>query len=211
MRETREPEEAEEQDTSALGPKRRPAARAGQGSRVGSGMSQAAPRRTIRRRSRRERAVLWTASVVGALAGAVLIASLVGRFFLVDTTTGALAPTPTVSLGISVPAGDIGTYPRQPTEAQRFDQALDTYIAQMSLDDALGQMIQVQFVGPNLGPELTIPADWQAELQRVHVGSVILYWYNIQSISQLQALTSSLQSKAVAPSIPLIISTDEEG
>ncbi len=229
MRETREPEEVEEQDAWAPGQKPRPASsagwgssagqgsnpgrRAGQGSIAGKGASQAAPRRPARRRSRRERAVLWTASVVGALAGVVLIASLVGRFFLVNATTGALAPTPTATLGISTlpPGVTVGTYPRQPTEAQRFEQALNTYIDQMPLDDALGQMIQVQFVGPNLGPELTIPPDWQAELQRVHVGSVILYWYNIQSISQLKALTSSLQSKAIAPNIPLIISTDEEG
>jgi beta-N-acetylhexosaminidase len=162
-------------------------------------------RHPARGRSRRDRAVIWTASVFGALAGLVLVASLLGRFFFVDSRSGSLASTPPALLGVR------GVYLPKPSPAENLDYALNRYIEQMSLDDKLGQMIQVQFVGPNLGDVLSIPSSWLAELKRVHVGSVILYWYNIKSISQLQALTSSLQSRDVAPHIPLIISTDEEG
>ncbi len=154
--------------------------------------------------------------LVSTLLGIVVIASLLGRFFLVNPHTGALAPTPTSLLGITVSPGSVPTYTTKSLEGQRLDQALNTYIRQMSLDDELGQMIQVQFVSPGAGGsggghQLTIPSDWQAELKKVHVGSAILYWYNIESTDQLKALTSSLQSPDVAPNIPLIVSMDEEG
>jgi beta-N-acetylhexosaminidase len=206
MRETREPDELEDEiaaagEAIAPAPEKRPAAGPGAHTR------QPAPRRPAQRRSRRDRAVIWTASLVGTLAGLVLIASLVGNFFLVNTRTGARAPTPAAQLGIT-PTPET-THPL--SALQRLNRALDVYISHMSLDDELGQMIQVQFVGPHLGQELTIPPAWLNELKKVHVGSVILYWYNIQSVSQLKALTSSLQSQDVAPNIPLMISTDEEG
>jgi beta-N-acetylhexosaminidase len=206
MRETEKPGEVEESAETTVVPTSRSTPR-----RSTSAPARAKRRPTSpRRRSRRERAVIWTASAVAVLAGIVVLVSLLGRFFLIDKTSGALAPTSTVQLGIT-PVDSTPVEHRQPVEITDLNAALNAYISHMSLDDELGQMIQVQFVGPNLGQELTIPADWLAELKRVHVGSVILYWYNIQSISQVKALTASLQSKAVAPDIPLIISTDEEG
>jgi len=201
MRKLQEPAEAEEQGE----PARIPGKRITTGERA----RQSAPQRPARR-SRRDRAVIVTASVVGVLAGIVVVSSLLSGYFQVQKRTGALLPTATATLGITgIP--NPATRPRQLPEQQEVDKALNAYIAQMSLDDELGQMIQVQFVGPNLGPELTIPSYWRGELEKVHVGSVILYWYNIQGVSQLQALTSDLQSSDIAPKIPLIVSTDEEG
>ncbi len=210
MQEIEEPGAVEESAESPAAPRPRPTPRRSTGAQAPARHPKMAPRRAVRRRSRRERAVIWTASAVGVLAGVVVLVSLLGRFFLIDKTSGALAPTSTVQLGIT-PVDSTPVEHRQPVEITDLNAALNAYISHMSLDDELGQMIQVQFVGPNLGQELTIPSDWLAELKRVHVGSVILYWYNIQSISQVKALTASLQSKAVAPNIPLIISTDEEG
>jgi beta-N-acetylhexosaminidase len=204
------PGEIEESTETTLAPKPRPTPRRSTSARAPAKRRPPAPRRSARRRSRRERAVIWTASIFAVLAGLVVLASLLGRFFLVDKTSGALAPTSTVQLGIT-PVVSTPVEHRQPVEITDFNAALDAYIRNMSLDDELGQMIQVQFVGPNLGQELTIPDYWVSELKRVHVGSVILYWYNIQSVSQLKALTASLQSPDVAPNIPLMISTDEEG
>jgi beta-N-acetylhexosaminidase len=191
MRQTREPDEVEEWE--AYGGRARSA-------------SRAAPRRPTRQQARRNRRAIWIVAAVGALAGIVLVASLLGRFFLVG------APTPVVQLGITPGPNYPARHVESPQELD-LNRALDTYISHMSLDDELGQMIQVQFTGPGLadGSAPTIPSYWVSELQKVHVGSIILYWYNIQSISQMQALTASLQSKDVAPNIPLIIGTDEEG
>jgi beta-N-acetylhexosaminidase len=202
MRETKEPGRTEESTSNTqpeeyLAPDRPPVS--------------GALRRTRPARPRRQRAVIWTTSAVGALALIVLIASLVGRFFL-NGQNGSLAPTPATQLGIT----PVLTYPvrhSEPVELRDMDRAVDAYIRQMSLDDELGQMIQVQFTGPGLAPGSapTIPSSWQYELEKVHVGSIILYWYNIQSVSQMQALTASLQSKSIAPNIPWLIGTDEEG
>jgi beta-N-acetylhexosaminidase len=170
---------------------------------------QPKPRRPVRR-TRRERAIIVSASLVAVLAGIVVVASLLSGYFQVQKSTGALAPTSTAVLGIT-PAPDYTAHHTPPPDLTDLNRALDDYIRRMPLDDELGQMIQVQFVGPNLGDVMSIPNDWRAELKRVHVGSVILYWYNIQSVSQLKALTSDLQSSDIAPNIPLIVSTDEEG
>jgi beta-N-acetylhexosaminidase len=204
MRETKAPDEAEALEDPA------PAHEPGEHRRSASGAQRRALPRVKRRRSRRERAAVWAVCAVGALAGMVLVASLLGRVFLVNAQTGTLAPTPAGQLGIT----SAPLYPvrhNEPPDLRALNQAIDTYISKMSLDDELGQMIQIQFVGPNLGPELSIPSYWIPELKKVHVGSIILYWYNIQSISQVQALTKSLQSSMVAPKIPLMITTDEEG
>jgi beta-N-acetylhexosaminidase len=145
--------------------------------------------------------------------GVAGLAAAAGSGVLWAVRSRSQAPArPAISPG-SVPTPPVGgTYPSPVTEAQRLEQALDVYLEQMSLDDKLGQMIQAQFVASKAGGhQLTIPADWQAELRRVRVGSAILYWYNIETASQLKAFTSSLQAPDVAPDIPLLICIDEEG
>ncbi len=209
MRGIQEPAEADETASSPLPSRRSVSSTADQRSATGQHVSQPAPRRPARRSSR-DRAIIWTASVVAVLAGLVVAASLFSGYFQVQKSTGALLPTVAPTLGIK-PVSDPVTPPLKRPNVAAFNQALDTYISRMSLDDELGQMIQVQFVGPNLGPELTIPSYWRGELEKAHVGSIILYWYNIDSVSQLKALTSDLQSSDIAPNIPLIVSTDEEG
>ncbi len=129
--------------------------------------SQSLPTHLARPQRRWKRTWGWKVWLVSTLLGIVVIASLLGRFFLVNSHTGALAPTPTSLLGITVSPGSVPTYTTKSLEGQRLDQALNTYIRQMSLDDELGQMIQVQFVSPGAGGsggghQLTIPADWQA-------------------------------------------------
>jgi beta-N-acetylhexosaminidase len=211
MRGIQEPAEADETTSSPMPSQQGASNTVGRRSATGQRISQPAPGRPTRR-SRRDRAVIWTASIVAVLAGMVVAASLFSGYFQVQKHTGALAPTSAPTLGITpTRISSTVTAPLKRPGQAAFDEALNTYIQRMSLDDELGQMIQVQFVGPNLGPELTIPSYWRGELEKAHVGSIILYWYNIQSASQLKALTSDLQSPDIAPNIPLIISTDEEG
>jgi beta-N-acetylhexosaminidase len=176
----------------------------------GESASQPALSRPVQRRSRRERTVIWTASAVGVLAAMVLIASLLGRFFQVSPQTGTLAPTPIVQLGIT-PVPTYAPHRIPPPELANLNRALDEYINRMSLDDELGQMMQVQFVGPGESTMTSIPGYWIPELKKVHVGSAILYWYNIKGVQQVRDLTASLQSAGYAPNIPMMITTDEEG
>ncbi|HEY7355537.1 MAG TPA: glycoside hydrolase family 3 N-terminal domain-containing protein, partial [Ktedonobacterales bacterium] len=203
MREIKEPDEAEAPEASA------PADQPEEWRRPDTGAARPALPRVNRRRSRRERTVIWTVGMVGALAGVVLVASLLGRVFLVNAQTGALAPTPAGQLGITPP-----TYPvrhNEPQDLRDLNQAIDTYISKMSLDDELGQMMQVQFVGPGESTMTSIPSYWLSVLKQVHVGSAILYWYNIKGVQQVKNLNASLQSKSFAPQIPMMITTDEEG
>jgi beta-N-acetylhexosaminidase len=160
--------------------------------------------------SQGRRRVISRVSVVAVLAGMVVAAALFGRFLLLHQPT-SLGIAPEASGQARGAAPSYPPLPRKEPELQALAFALNNYIARMSLDDELGQMIQVQFVGPGLGNVLSMPDGWRAELGRVHVGSMILYWYNIQSQSQVQALTESLKSPAIAPDIPLMIATDAEG
>lgn len=162
-------------------------------------------RDTAQRRSRRR--AIWTAGLLPLLLGVVVAASLFGRFLLLrQSPRTGIAPRASGQASSYVWTGPL-VNPQQ----RALDRELDYYISSMSLDDELGQMIQVQFVGPGLGNIYSVPDSWRAELARVHIGSVIFYWYNIQSQSQVQALTASLQSPAIAPNIPLLIATDAEG
>ncbi|HEY7127974.1 MAG TPA: glycoside hydrolase family 3 N-terminal domain-containing protein [Ktedonobacterales bacterium] len=155
---------------------------------------------------RRRRRMLWVTITLALLAGMVAVAALFGRFLFLHQQPGVGIASRLNGTERAVPP-----LPLKHPEEQELEQAVDNYIANMSLDDELGQMIQVQFVGPGLGNVLSLPASWRAELGRVHVGSVILYWYNVQTQSQVQALTESLQAPDIAPNIPLLIATDAEG
>jgi beta-N-acetylhexosaminidase len=83
---------------------------------------------------------------------------------------------------------------------------VDEYAAvltgRLSLDAKVGQLFLVQFSGTQAGPDTA---------QMIHdaaAGGVVLYAENIQSIAQMRSLTAQLQQMA---SIPLIVSTDQEG
>ncbi|PWT77413.1 MAG: glycoside hydrolase family 3 [Chloroflexi bacterium] len=72
----------------------------------------------------------------------------------------------------------------------------------LSLDAKVGQLFLVQFSGTQAGPDTAQMINSEA------AGGVVLYADNIQSIAQMRALTAQLQQMA---SIPLIVSTDQEG
>lgn len=75
-------------------------------------------------------------------------------------------------------------------------------VAHMSLEEEIGQMIMIEFQESQMTPGLAY------EISRYHVGSVILYGYNVLSADQTAQLDKSLQASA---KIPLMISTDQEG
>jgi beta-N-acetylhexosaminidase len=78
----------------------------------------------------------------------------------------------------------------------------DAYIAQMSLDDELGQLFIPTFLCCGYTHATA------AMVEQLHVGGAILYAANTSSAAQTRGLTSRAQANAA---IPLLITVDEEG
>ena len=78
---------------------------------------------------------------------------------------------------------------------------------QMSLEEKIGQMFQIGFSGTKIIPEV------EEMIKNYHVGGIIYFRRNIESLRQLSELSNELQKFSVnhRPGLPLIISTDQEG
>src|SRR5205809_2670643 len=74
----------------------------------------------------------------------------------------------------------------------------------MTLDQKLGQMMIVQFVGP------TYSLDISTMISQYHVGAVLLFTANnnISDKVQLKGLIQQMQSNS---SIPMVVAIDQEG
>jgi beta-N-acetylhexosaminidase len=83
-------------------------------------------------------------------------------------------------------------------------QYINLVVQNMTLDQKLGQMMIVQFLGP------TYTLDISTMISQYHVGAVILYPANNNIIdkAQLKGLIQQMQSNS---SIPLAVSIDQEG
>lgn len=79
---------------------------------------------------------------------------------------------------------------------------VDSLIAHMTLDEEIGQMVMVGFLETSISPAL------QAEISQYHVGSVVLYAWNMHSGPQVKQLVQQLQAAA---GMPLLVATDQEG
>lgn len=80
---------------------------------------------------------------------------------------------------------------------------INSLISHMTLQEEIGQMIQISFWG-----ETRVQPWMLNEIARDHVGSVILYGANIQSVEQTRSWVQAMQARA---SIPLFMATDLEG
>jgi beta-N-acetylhexosaminidase len=119
----------------------------------------------------------------------------VGTFTAQPTATSTALPRGTPNPNAYAWVGALHAY------AER--QYVDWLISHMTLDEEIGQMIQVSFYGT------TNPDTWvRDEIARDHIGSVILYDSNLTSAQSAKAWTSALQSSA---KIPLLIGADVEG
>lgn len=83
-------------------------------------------------------------------------------------------------------------------------QIVNLLMSNMTLDEKLGQMMMVQFTGPDYSPQL------DAMISQYKVGSVLVFAANgnIVSKPQLKGLISQMQKNAF---LPLAISIDQEG
>ncbi len=92
--------------------------------------------------------------------------------------------------------------PKSMDPDRRIARLVDHLLAQMSLQEELGQLVMVSFLGTTLTPDL------RNMIAHQYAGGVMLYGYNITGATQLQTLDAAAQSQA---RIPLLIATDQEG
>ena len=87
-------------------------------------------------------------------------------------------------------------------------QYINLLIQNMSLDQKLGQMMIVQFVGPSYSLDLS------TMISQYNVGAVLIFAANdnIQSKTQLKGLIQQMQSNSISSSgIPMTVAIDQEG
>jgi beta-N-acetylhexosaminidase len=161
---------------------------------------QPAPRRAMSLR------VLVTLVLVVLL---IVVGSLVGQRLL--SSSSSQAPT---SLFPSVSITHAGPFVQPPLNAQQVDalrhlatrlnykQLAAMYVAHMSLDEELGQLIMVEY------DDQSYSSDLDTMITRLHAGGVIMYEFQMTGFDQTKHDIATMQQHA---GIPLLISTDEEG
>jgi beta-N-acetylhexosaminidase len=76
------------------------------------------------------------------------------------------------------------------------------YVSHMTLDEELGQLIMVEYADTYYSPDLN------TMINTLHAGGVIMYEFQMNTFAQTKHDIAAMQQNA---SIPLLISTDEEG
>jgi beta-N-acetylhexosaminidase len=158
------------------------------------------------RRPRRRRVGLFVSLALVALAAIVVLTGLLMHF----GSNGPLAPT----LQATASTGPAGPFVRQPYNAFQIDALThlvdrmnyrtlaNLYVAHMSLDEKLGQLIMTE------SEQNTYSDDLNYMITQLHVGGMIMYESHLQTASQARTTTSLAQQNA---KIPLLTSVDEEG
>jgi len=84
----------------------------------------------------------------------------------------------------------------------KYKQLASLYVARMSLDEELGQLIMVEYADTYYSQDL------DTMITQLHAGGVIMYEFQMQTFNQTKHDIAEMQKHA---SIPLLVSTDEEG
>ena len=94
------------------------------------------------------------------------------------------------------------TTTRQSSQPLTPDQYAATLLPQLTLDEKLGQMLLVQFIGVQPTPDVVQMMNTQG------AGGMLLYEYNMSSPDQLRSLTAQLKQLSA---IPPLLAVDQEG
>ncbi|GAC1449089.1 MAG: hypothetical protein PVSMB5_36380 [Ktedonobacteraceae bacterium] len=155
---------------------------------------------------RRRRVGFFVSLALVVLAAVVVLTGLLMRF----VSNGPLVPT----LQATAPTGPAGSFVRPPYSASQIDALThlvdrmnyrtlaNLYVAHMSLDEKLGQLIMTE------SEQNTYSDDLNYMITQLHVGGMIMYESHLQTASQARTTTSLAQQHA---NIPLLTSVDEEG
>src|SRR6266513_4508871 len=121
---------------------------------------------------------------------------------------------PTQSKQTTIPQEQTGTFITAPyntsqlnalthlVDRMNYKELASLYVAHMSLDEKLGQMIMTESEQNNYSDDLNYM------ITQLHVGGMIMYESHLQAAGQARATTSLAQQRA---KIPLLTSVDEEG
>ncbi len=151
---------------------------------------------------------------IGIVVTLVLLAIVVilGVFF-----EQHLAATPGIASDQTPPAqgsehpGQFVQLPLSPTQIDalrhlgshmQYKQLASMYVARMSLDVELGQLIMVEY------GDTTYSSDLDTMVNQLHAGGVIMYEFQMNTFNQTRNDIAEMQKRAT---FPLLISTDEEG
>ena len=150
------------------------------------------------------------ATVVTLVALAILV--ILGVFFEQHLTA-----TPGIASDHKPPArsnehpGQFVQLPLSPTQIDalrhlsshmQYKQLASMYVARMSLDVELGQLIMVEYT------DTTYSSDLDTMVNQLHAGGVIMYEFQMNTFNQTKNDIAEMQKRAT---FPLLISTDEEG
>lgn len=160
------------------------------------GASPAPNMRPSRTRKRRRIIVAVVTAIL------VIVALTPVLFQLSSSQFGRAGNNNGFARGANPPAGwhpqDWATLARQQAELRYVNQL----ITHMSLEQEIGQMIMLGFLDTQMSPTLAYT------IKQFHLGSVVLYAWNLTSADQVKQLTAQVQSVA---DLPLFVATDQEG
>ena len=163
--------------------------------------SSAAPQTRRRKRaplSRQRRGV-----AIAAFTVILFVVALMPVLYLLSSSQPAHTPhTTSFAQGANPPPGwrpqNWAPIARQQAELNYVNQL----ISHMTLDEEIGQMIMLGFLETQMSPTLAYT------IKQYHLGSVVLYAWNITGAQQVKQLTTQVQAQS---DIPLLIATDQEG
>lgn len=151
---------------------------------------------------RRGRLALW----LPLLALLVVLAGLLGQHWF--STSAAIADDGPLTFSGTGPYAQLPLSASQITAIEhlsghmRYKALASLYVSHMSLDEEIGQLIMVEYNQPAYSSDL----DYM--IHTLHAGGVILYEFQMNTLNQTKADITHMQQRAT---IPLIITTDEEG
>jgi beta-N-acetylhexosaminidase len=120
-----------------------------------------------------------------------------------DISTTSLPPLGATGQFINTPLNaDQVNAIRHISTYMQYKQLASLYVSHMTLDEELGQLIMVEYA------DTTYSRDLDTMINKYHAGGVIMYEFQMNTFSQTKHDIAEMQQRA---SIPLIISTDEEG
>lgn len=152
-------------------------------------------------RRRRGRLALWL-----TLLALLIVLGLLGQQWL-SSNDAAQADGPLTYPG----AGPYAQFPLSANQIaaiehlsghMKYKALASLYVSHMNLDEEIGQLIMVEYNQP------VYSSDLDYMIHTLHAGGVIMYEFQMNTFNQTRADIAHMQQRAT---IPLIITTDEEG
>ena len=150
---------------------------------------------------------LPVAIVLVVLAVLLVLGGVLARF-LATNAAPAQGHAPVLPIGHTGAFAGVPLNPHQVNQLQhlasnmQYKQLASMYVQRMSLDEEIGQLIMVEYNDTSYSPDLNYM------INQLHAGGVIMYAFQMKTFDQTKHDISEMQQNA---SIPLLVSTDEEG